>query len=72
MDTTNDFIKSEVLKMTPEEFKIKAQALYNEHNGYAGEEGHIEVDYLLTECLNSLGYKEGTDILWSMRAFWYS
>lgn len=58
--------------MTPEEFKNKAQELYNQCQGYAGEEGHIYVDALLTECLISLGYKEGTDILWSMRNFWYS
>ena len=58
--------------MTPEEFKNKAQELYDKHKGYAGEEGHIDVDALLTECLISLGYKEGIDILWSMRCFWYS
>lgn len=58
--------------MTPEEFKNKAQELYNKHEGYAGEDGHIDADALLTECLISLGYKEGTDILWSMRDFWYS
>ena len=58
--------------MTPEEFKNKAQELYDKHKGFAGEDGHIDVDALLTECLISLGYKEGTDILWSMRSFWYS
>lgn len=57
--------------MTPEEFKNKAQELYNKHKGYAAEEGHLDVDALLTECLISLGYKEGTDILWSMKGFWY-
>ena len=57
--------------MTPEEFKNKAQELYNKHRGFAGEEGHMDVDALLTECLISLGYKEGTDILWSMQDFWY-
>ena len=58
--------------MTPEEFKNKAQELYNKHKGYAGEDGHMDVDALLTECLISLGYKEGTDILWSMQDFWYA
>ena len=58
--------------MTPEEFKNKAQELYNKHRGFAGEEGHMDVDALLTECLISLGYKEGTDILWSMQDFWYA
>lgn len=58
--------------MTPEEFKAKAQELYDEHEGYTGEDGHMDVDALLTECLVSLGYKEGTDILWSMRDFWYA
>ena len=58
--------------MTPEEFKIKAQELYDKHKGYAGEEGHCDIDDLLTECLNSLGYEEGTKILWSMKSIWYS
>lgn len=58
--------------MTPAEFKAKAQELYNKHKGFAGEEGHMDVDGLLTECLNSLGYQEGTDILWSMNGFWYA
>ena len=58
--------------MTPEEFKNKAQELYDKHKGFAGEEGHMNVDALLTECLISLGYKEGTDILWSMQDFWYA
>ena len=58
--------------MTPEEFKIKAQELYDKYNGFAGEEGHCDVDDLLTECLNSLGYEEGTEILWSKRGFWYA
>ena len=49
--------------MTPEEFKAKTQELYNKNKGCAGEEGHMDVDDLLTECLNSLGYQEGTDIL---------
>lgn len=58
--------------MTPAEFKAKAQELYDKHKGWAGEEGHIDVDNLLTECLDSLGYQEGTDILWSMSDFWYA
>lgn len=58
--------------MTPEEFKNKAQELYDKYRGFAGEEGHSDVDDLLTECLNSLGYEEGTKILWSMRGFWYA
>lgn len=58
--------------MTSAEFKAKAQELYDKHKGWAGEEGHMDVDDLLTECLNSLGYQEGTDILWSMSGFWYS
>ena len=58
--------------MTPEEFKIKAQKLYNKYEGDAGEDGHYEIDDLLTECLNSLGYQEGTKILWSMTSIWYS
>lgn len=58
--------------MAPEEFKIKAQALYDKYHGHAGEEGHLDIDDLLTECLNSLGYQEGTEILWSMDSIWYA
>ena len=58
--------------MTPEEFKIKAQAIYDKHHGCAEEEGHLDIDDLLTECLNSLGYQEGTEILWSMDSIWYA
>ena len=30
------------------------------------------MDCLIRECLESLGYKEGTDILFSMDAIWYA
>lgn len=58
--------------MTPEEFKQKAQKIYDVQNGHAGEDGHIERDYLMAECLRSLGYSEGVDILFSMHHVWYS
>lgn len=58
--------------MTPEEFKQKAQEIYDAQNGYAGEDGHIERDYLMAECLRSLGYNEGVDIIFSMHHVWYS
>ena len=58
--------------MTPKEFKIKAQELYDKHHGEAGESGHIEIDDLLTDCLTSLGYEEGLEILWSMDDVWYA
>lgn len=58
--------------MTPEEFAKKAQELYDKHEGYAEEEGHIDIDRLMTECLESLGYKEGCDTLWSMTNIWYA
>lgn len=58
--------------MTPEEFKKMAQELYDKHAGYAGEDGHMAIDCLLSECLKSLGYQEGLDILWSMRSIWYA
>lgn len=57
--------------MTPEEFAKKAQELYNKYEGYAGEEGHIDIDRLIIECLESLGYKEGCDTLFSMTNIWY-
>lgn len=58
--------------MTPEEFAKKAQEIYDKHKGYAGEDGHIDIDSLMTKCLESLGYKDGCDILWSMSGIWYS
>ena len=58
--------------MTPEEFKIEAMKIYVENKGFAGEEGHSEVDDLMIKCLRELGYGEGLDILWSMKGFWYS
>lgn len=58
--------------MTSEEFAKKAQELYDKHEGYAGEEGHIDIDRLIIECLESLGYKEGCDTLFSMTNIWYA
>ena len=57
--------------MTPEEFKNKAREIYNRHNGSAWDNGHVEIDNLMIECLESLGYKEGCDILFSMDDIWY-
>ncbi len=58
--------------MLPEDFKAKAQEIYRKNNGFAGEEGHVDIDDLMRDCLESLGYKEGTDILFSMNGIWYS
>lgn len=58
--------------MMPDEFKAKAQELYDKCEGYAGEEGHIEMDSLLIDCLDSLGYSEGIEILRHMNGIWYS
>lgn len=58
--------------MTPEEFKKKAQEIYDKYEGDAGEEGHFEIDDLLTACLKSLGYEEGLNIVWSMKSIWYA
>lgn len=45
--------------MTPEEFAKRAQKIYDENEGFAGESGHIDMDRLMIECLESLGYEEG-------------
>lgn len=58
--------------MTAEEFKKRAQEIYDENEGYAGEDGHIQVDLLMEECLRSLGYGEGIDIMNKMSNFWYA
>lgn len=58
--------------MTVEEFKKRAQEIYDENEGYAGEDGHIQVDLLMEECLRSLGYGEGIDIMNKMSNFWYA
>lgn len=52
--------------MTQKEFKEKAQEIFDKNEGYAGESGHMEIDGLMQECLRSLGYGEGIDILFSM------
>jgi hypothetical protein len=58
--------------MTKEEFKERAQKIFDENEGYAGEDGHMQVDRLMEECLRSLGYGEGIDIMNKMSNFWYS
>lgn len=57
--------------MTPKDFKEKAQEIFDKNEGYAGERGHMEIDDLMQECLRSLGYGEGIDILFSMDSIWY-
>lgn len=57
--------------MTKEEFKERAQKIFDENKGFAGEDGHIQVDSLMEECLRSLGYGEGIDIMNEMSGFWY-
>lgn len=61
-----------VIRMTPERFKEEAQKIYDSGKGYAGEDGHLDMDQLMKECLDSLGYQEGTEILFSMKSIWYS
>ncbi len=58
--------------MTPEEFKKDAQEIYDRNKGYAGVEGHMQMDDLMEYCLRSLGYGEGIDILFSMSGIWYA
>lgn len=60
------------LIMTPEEFAKRAQKIYDENEGFAGENGHIDMDRLMIECLESLGYEDGCDILFSMTSIWYA
>jgi hypothetical protein len=58
--------------MTPEEFKELAQKLYDKHEGYGGEEGHMDKDSLMYKCLKSLGYQDGLNILNKLEPIWYS
>lgn len=58
--------------MTPEEFYEKAKQIYDKNEGYAGESGHMDADRLMEECLISLGYEKGIDVLMSMSNFWYA
>ena len=58
--------------MTPEEFKIKAQEIHDKYQGWAEEEGHWEMDQLMANCLRSIGYDEGVNILLSMHHIWYA
>lgn len=57
--------------MTPTDFKEKAQEIFDKHEGWAGDDGHQDIDRLMQECLRSLGYGEGIDILFSMDSIWY-
>ena len=58
--------------MTPEEFAQKAREIYTSCAGYAGETGHMAMDALMEQCLESLGYGEGVEILESMTNIWYA
>lgn len=58
--------------ITKEEFKDRAKKIYDRNNGYAGETGHMEIDNLMEECLRSLGYEEGLNIIYSMSGIWYA
>lgn len=66
------YISGDERPMTPEEFAKKAQKIYDENEGFAGESGHIDIDRLMVECLESLGYGDGCDILFSMTSIWYA
>lgn len=68
----NNTMPKENKSMSIDEFTRKAKEIYNKHKGYAGEEGHIDRDDLMEECLRSLGYEKGLNILNSMKAYWYS
>ena len=57
--------------MTPKDFKEKAQEIFDKHEGWAGDDGHQDIDRLMRECLRSLGYGEGINILFSMDSIWY-
>lgn len=58
--------------MTPEQFKQKAQELYDKHHGHARAQGHVDMDSLLRECLWKLGYEDGLKILDKMKEVWYA
>ena len=52
--------------MSPGEFYQEAKKLYDKHKGSAGEFGHMEIDELMENCLRSLGYDKGMNVLSSM------
>ena len=56
--------------MTPDEFKEKTKDIYND-DVYDNEAGHIKVDELTWDLLESLGYKDGVDVIRKM-VFWYA
>lgn len=59
--------------ITPEEFVQLAQELYDKNSGYAGEQGHMEMDDLISDVLCSIdpSYQKGLDILYKMGGIWY-
>lgn len=60
--------------MTPEEFKRKAQEIYDSCNGDAGANngtGHIAMDCLMEDCLREAGYGDRLEILDKLRHIYY-
>ena len=58
--------------MTPEEFAKKAQEIKEKNEGQAEANGHIDMDRLMVEFLESLVYKDVFDILFIITYIWYS
>ncbi len=58
--------------VTPEKFKKDCQTLFDKYKGDAGEEGHGDMDDLLKNTLNVLGYTDGIEILNKLTNVWYS
>jgi hypothetical protein len=56
--------------MSPEEFKAKMEAIRN-NDFYDSEVAHGDIDNLMAEVLESLGYGEGLAVIEGM-TLWYA
>ena len=52
--------------------KSAPKKIFDKNKGFAGEDGHMQVDSLMEECLRSLGYGKGIDIMNKMSGFYYA
>lgn len=56
--------------LTPEEFARLMEAKSNNRDG--GEDAHVQMDKLMCDQLEALGYKAGVDVFKDTRNIWYA
>lgn len=58
-------------KMTPQEFKDLASEIVANYGNTIDGTGHIAMDCLMEDCLRSLRYDEGMDVLNEIKHIFY-